>query len=220
MPPREDRSLSARANMEPGRPAGHPSPAVSGGRPRILPTAFFASLFLAILGYLTRQALVSPDIQFLAPASEGYWIVHPDPLPGYREAIFVHRFTLPAAVEHYRVRIAAMREYTLTIDGHAQPKKTTTSNWKVPVEHDLGPLVAGSNELRIHVTTPEPPPALLVEGPEPVRSDERWTVILPPESAGEVPVAIAYRGEGFLSPKPNAFRQSPSAFTFPSGSMS
>ncbi len=171
--------------------------------------AFVATFFLALVAYLVQHALLSPDVQFLAPASDGQWIVHPDAPPGYREAVFVRRFALPAPVAHYVVRVAAMRECRMTVNGRSIPV-TGTRDWKRAVPYDIGPLLrAGANEIRVHVSTPDPPPALLVEGPEPVRSDARWTVRLPPDSPSERDAAVAYRDEAFLGDRPNALRASP-----------
>ena len=83
-------------------------------------------LLLAIPAFLAYRALVSPDVQFLAPAAGGYWIVHPDLLDDYwGEAIFLRRFTLPEGAAHYPVRIAAMRRCELTVNGRSLPTATS-----------------------------------------------------------------------------------------------
>lgn len=177
-------------------------------RKRLAPV-FFLILVLAIFADLGYQAFVSPAVQFLPPAARGHWIVHPNPLPGYGEAIFSHHFSLPSATDRYPVRIAAMREHAITVNGQVLPK-VSARNWKFTVPYDLGPaLRAGPNEIHIRVSTPEAPPALLVEGPRRIRSDDRWTVVLPPESPSERQAAVAHQGEDFLAARPNSLRASP-----------
>lgn len=165
---------------------------------------------LAILAYLGNQAFLSPDVQFLAPAMRGVWIVHPNlPLPGYPEAVFVRRFTLPAVTDSYPVRITAMRESDVTVNGERLPP-VVGPNWKRAAAYDLGPaLHPGPNEVRIHVTNRASPPALLVEGPQEICSDERWTAVLSPDDDREASAAVAFRDEKFLEFQPNVWRASP-----------
>jgi hypothetical protein len=179
------------------------------GNAKRLPAIVVVLLGAAIVAVLIYQAWLSPDVQFLPPAGEGSWIVDPGTFTGYREAIFIRRFDLPAAPAHYPVRIAAMREGRIDVNGQSVPSRNG-KDWKRPVAYDLGPMLhAGPNEIRIRVATPDPPPALLVQGPEPIRSDERWTILMPPDSPSERAVGVAYRDEIFLSDRPNVFRASP-----------
>ncbi len=183
-------------------------------QPARFPAVAFGCLSLAILGFLGYRALVAPDVQFLAAASGAPWMVHPNPVPGYREAVFTRAFELPIATVSYPVRITAMRECEVTVNGHALPK-VVEENWKRAVDYDLGPLLTqGHNEIRILVTTPQAPPALRVEGPEAVRSDQGWRVRLPPDSDTERDAVIADGGEDYLANTPNSLRSSPHFVAF------
>src|SRR4029077_17619635 len=103
----------------------------------------------------------------------------------------------------------AMRQYQLTVNGKARPR-VPPENWKTPQTDDLGSLlVAGQNEIRIDVSNPESPPALLVEGPGEVASDRRWTVRTPEDPGDGVAAAVAGRDEAFFADRPNALRTSP-----------
>ncbi len=171
--------------------------------------ACFCLLVAAVIGNFFYRALAAPDVQFLAPSVRGNWIVPPDPLPGYTRATFTNRFELADAAGPCPVEIRAMRIAEVTVNGQVLAK-ANAANWKDAVHYDLGPaLRKGANEIRIAVTNPESPPALLVEGPENIRTSEHWVVDQAPENAKEREAAIADHGEDFLRPKPNALRTSP-----------
>ena len=167
---------------------------------------FFVLLLVASFAYLAYEALVSPDVPFLPPASQGQWIVPLGPV-FHREAVFNRRFDLPAVPDRYPIRIRAMRESEITVNGRSLPG-TRSGGWKRPTAYDLAStLRAGRNEIRIRVSVPAPPPALLVEGPALVRSDARWTVEIP--GAGERQAAVAYEDDRRVSDRSNPFRVSP-----------
>lgn len=169
---------------------------------------FFVFLLVALPAYLAHQALVSPDVPFLPPAIHGEWIVPLGPV-FQREAVFYRRFDLPAVPDRYPIRIRAMRASEITVDGAALPG-TRSGDWKRPAAYDLASaLRAGRNEIRIRVSVPAPPPALLVEGPALVRSDARWTVEIPGAGTGERQAAVAYEDDRRVSDRPNPFRVSP-----------
>jgi len=168
----------------------------------------FVGCVLGIAGRLGYQTVVRPDVQFLWPAARGQWIVHPNPPPGEREALFVHRFGVASRPDHYAVRVRAMRECEITLNGTAVAK-VSPANWKSAVDYDLGSaLQDGQNEIRIRVFNLESPPALLVEGEAGIRSDERWRVVMPVADGTEVTAAVADRDERFLDAKPNVMRAS------------
>lgn len=159
---------------------------------------------LAIVGFMVRQALYSPDVAFLSPARDGQWIVAPAPPPGEPKAVFVRRLDAGLARDVRPViRVAAMREYRISVNGRTVPV-TNGKDWKVLETHDLSPfLTAGSNEIRIDVVNPVSPPALLVTGPPELRSGERWLVVTPPSRGVEVGAAVADRDETSLRPTRN-----------------
>ena len=169
----------------------------------------FVLLVAAIAGQVAMRMLVSPDVQFLVPRSGGAWIVHPDPLPGYQRATFTNRVELSEVPRPCPVAIVAMRTGDVTVNG--QPlAKAAAANWKEAVEYDFAPLLReGANEIRIAITNSESPPAVLVAGPEKIRSGVHWVVDQAPENAAEVPAAIAHHGEVFVQSKPNLLGTSP-----------
>ena len=174
---------------------------------RILLSLAFPFAILAYLGYL---ALIDPEVQFLSPARRGAWIVDTHQrVPGYPDAEFIRRFDLPAAPTTYPVRITVMREGDITVNG--QPlAHVAAPQWKVAIPYDLGPaLRGGPNEVRIRVHNRVAPPALLVEGPTEIRTDEQWMVATSNEKHGEARATVAFRDEKFLAPQPNALRASP-----------
>ena len=167
-----------------------------------------AALLAALALALVWQAGVSPDVAFLWPAWQGAWIVHPYPAvkfqgsPTCPATVFALQFVPAAQPAHCRVRIAALGDFTATLNGRPLPKPQT-QNWKRGTDYDLAAdLRAGeTNELRVVVDPQQAPPALLVAGPAAVRSDNRWTVAVAPQFVAG-PVALAGTGEGYLRSDP------------------
>ncbi len=168
--------------------------------------AYFALVFGVAAGVLAYEALSLPSVQYLARSAQGEWLVHPETPTGQLDATFALQVDLPSPPPSLPVRITAMREYQLRVNGTERPL-VKPENWKVPVSEDLGPLLkSGPNEIRIYVANWTRPPALLVEGPPEVRTDSRWTVALPEKP--EVGAVVAHRDESFLRDKPNRLRSS------------
>lgn len=77
---------------------------------------------------------------------------------------------------------------------------TSLSSWKKGFRTNLAPYLRleGKNEIQIRVYGEEGPPALLVEGPKEVRSDNRWKIALGPEFSEFSDVAVALNSETYM----------------------
>ncbi|MFN2376134.1 MAG: hypothetical protein ABR538_06335 [Candidatus Binatia bacterium] len=182
-------------------------------RPQFHPLSlfYFTGLGLALAGLLGYHAFVSPAAQFLGPAADGRWIVHPDLPTGEPKADFSLTFELAAPPPVFPVKVTALRSFELEVNGRPLAK-VAPDNWKTAFSYDLAPdLRIGANEVRVHVYNRASPPALLVEGPEAVRSDQRWVVDLPSDAGKRAAAAVADHGERYLAPKPNLLAASPRA---------
>lgn len=174
---------------------------------RILVAALLLGAIAAPLAY---RAFGSPAAQFLRPSRQGSWIVHPElPIPGYQHVEFLRRFALSELPVAYPVHFTAMRELEIAVNQQTLPR-IAHQNWKRSTTLDLaGHLRHGENEIRVKVRNWWSPPALLVEGPEAIRSDPTWTVAAPPDDPAERAAALVFRDERFLQPRPNELRSSP-----------
>jgi 4-amino-4-deoxy-L-arabinose transferase-like glycosyltransferase len=172
-------------------------------------------LALAGLAYLAYQAFLSPEIEFLRPSSKAHWVVHPNPpfildfLPRIYDAVFTRQFLLDKVPASMKVRISAKGTMIVRINGHSF-ETVSSRSWKKRRTYDLAPFVyAGRmNSLRIEVDGLNGPPALLVGGPEAVRTDNRWTVALGPDFNDPQAAVLALRGESYLEQRLNPLRAS------------
>lgn len=187
-------------------------------------------LVCVVLGgiYLGYQACVNSRIEFLRPSLRGTWIVHPNPpikpvnmttpfvsydVPTCPNATFAHQFTLPSRPAAFPVHVTAMRAFHVSINGQSLGSYGPHS-WKRGHSLDLSPfLVNGINQIEITIDGDENPPALLLEGPQIIRSDRRWTVTLVSDPATITSAARALRDESYFRARPSALRQS-SLFPF------
>ena len=186
-----------------------------GGR-RLLPWIWACSFVLACVTYVGYHALHDPKIEFLRSAWAGEWIVHPHPdiwvvdTPTCRDVRFVHTVELASVPESCPIEITALRGFELEVNGRSFDVAVSES-WKQAVEVDLAPcLQVGENRVAILVHAPEGPPALLVEGPESIRSGPGWRVAdeSGPRQGIEVDAVPALRGETVLQGKANPLRRS------------
>ena len=109
-----------------------------------------AALLAALALALVWQAGVSPDVAFLWPAWQGAWIVHPYPAvkfqgsPTCPATVFALQFVPAAQPAHCRVRIAALGDFTATLNGRPLPKPQT-QNWKRGTDYDLAADLRAGN---------------------------------------------------------------------------
>ena len=171
-------------------------------------------LAACLLVYLGYQALVSPSIEFLRPSLGGKWIVHPNPPIVFREqpacanATFHYEFVLERMPEAANVRITTRELIAIRLNG-SDLSVHNRQHWKLGATYALLPhLRVGANRLEIQVSGQHAPPALLVEGPDPLCTDLGWKVSLGPDAAKSVSVVLALRGESQLVGKLNPLRTS------------
>ena len=175
----------------------------------------FAASFICLpLVYLSYQAFVSSQIEFLRPSLRGKWITHPNPPIDFQQsstcpdAIFYRDFQLDKPPEKEEIRVTAMRGFWIQVN-----KKTISfdspGSWKSSILINLVPyLKSGQNTIRIQVSGPKNPPALLVEGNKLLRSGKNWKVALNPDLSDLSTASIALQDEHYLNNKPNPIRQS------------
>ena len=137
----------------------------------------FAASFICLpLVYLSYQAFVSSQIEFLRPSLRGKWITHPNPPIDFQQSstcpdvIFYRDFQLDKPPKKEEIRVTAMRGFWIQVN-----KKTISfdspGSWKSSILINLVPyLKSGQNTIRIQVGGPKNPPALLVEGNKLLRS--------------------------------------------------
>ncbi len=164
--------------------------------------------------YLSYQAFVSPQIEFLRPALRGKWITHPNPPIDFQQSstcpnvIFYRDFQLDEIPEKEKIRVTAMRSFWIRVNNEPIPFDPPNS-WKSSIHINLVPyLQSGQNTIRIQVGGPKNPPALLVEGRRLLRSGENWQVALKPDLSDLSAASIALQDEHYLNSNPNPIRQS------------
>lgn len=164
--------------------------------------------------YLSYQAFVSPQIEFLRPALRGKWITHPNPPIDFQQSstcpnvIFYRDFQLDETPEKEKIRVTAMRSFWIRVNNEPIPFDPPNS-WKSSIHINLVPyLQSGQNTIRIQVGGPKNPPALLVEGRRLLRSGENWQVALKPDLSDLSAASIALQDEHYLNSNPNPIRQS------------
>lgn len=164
--------------------------------------------------YLSYQAFVSPQIEFLRPALRGKWITHPNPPIDFQQSstcpnvIFYRDFQLDEIPEKEKIRVTAMRSFWIRVNNEPIPFDPPNS-WKSSIHINLVPyLHSGQNTIRIQVGGPKNPPALLVEGRRLLRSGENWQVALKPDLSDLSAASIALQDEHYLNSNPNPIRQS------------
>jgi len=175
----------------------------------------FAIGFICLpLVYLSYQAFVSPQIEFLRPALRGKWITHPNPPIDFQQSstcpnvIFYRDFQLDEIPEKEKIRVTAMRSFWIRVNNEPIPFDPPNS-WKSSIHINLVPyLQSGQNTIRIQVGGPKNPPALLVEGRRLLRSGENWQVALKPDLSDLSAASIALQDEHYLNSNPNPIRQS------------
>jgi len=175
----------------------------------------FAIGFICLpLVYLSYQAFVSPQIEFLRPALRGKWITHPNPPIDFQQSstcpnvIFYRDFQLDEIPEKEKIRVTAMRSFWIRVNNEPIPFDPPNS-WKSSIHINLVPyLHSGQNTIRIQVGGPKNPPALLVEGRRLLRSGENWQVALKPDLSDLSAASIALQDEHYLNSNPNPIRQS------------
>jgi len=134
-------------------------------------TKFWNYLIIALLcllpfAFLFYQTWYSPKIEFLVPSLRGNWILHSaDKISGAVE--FRRRFQLEDAPSKCRIKVRAMLQFSIAVNGQAVEKDSQRGqhNWKFPRTYDIAStLQKGDNAIVIRVSNPEGPPALLVQG--------------------------------------------------------
>jgi len=148
-------------------------------------TLVVAAAALAIIVWY--QCVLNPDIPFLPARRPAAWIVYPTawslnarPVADYR-VYFGAGFDLPAAPQFARIRLRALRRYTLRVNGveiGGSPAKETTS-WKRAREHEIAAaLKPGRNDIEVEVLRKTGPPALwlvMKSDYSTITTDARWT---------------------------------------------
>lgn len=164
--------------------------------------------------YLLYQAFTSPEIEFLRPALRGKWITHPNPPINFQQSptcpdvIFYRDFQLETLSEKEKIRITAMRGFSIKINNKIIPFDLPSS-WKHSTQINLAPhFKTGQNTIQIQVSGPQNPPALLIEGSRLLRSGDNWKVALKPDLSDLSTASIALQDEHYLNSKPNPIRQS------------
>ena len=151
--------------------------------PRLHRVLVVLGLFVLPLLYLTKQALIDPEIPFLPPSIRAGWALHSDQdIKNPRDAEFTRDFTLASLPERMELRCRAFKTMRLTLNGRELSPCRPGSSWKKPSTFDLAPhLRTGENHLCIRVGNDGAIPALLVEAPWFLRTRDAWRVALEPE---------------------------------------
>ncbi|HVP29754.1 MAG TPA: hypothetical protein VMW35_11400 [Myxococcota bacterium] len=162
-----------------------------------------AALFLLAVGLLVARALRSPEVPLLPtgdaawiyaaipPQTSSRWIDPEHPAP---HAFFERRFTTGAPRGPVTLRMRALRDVVLRVNGHEVPlRERDPRRWKEASVVDLAPLlVVGENALRVEVRNPDGIALLQlrVDGLDsPLSTDDGWLAGLEGEPLG--PPAIA-----------------------------
>jgi hypothetical protein len=162
------------------------------------------------------RVLLLPDTSLLPPGTGNAWIAPPAPLSTYtfregQQAVF--RKTLPSVQGSAEVRVAALREFRLFVNGALVHASGAEGNWKVPTSLDLGAfLQAARNEVVIQVHNPDGPPLLYVSSGAPVAAlDTRGA------ERAEAPWRVSRDGRTFVDAvQANDRRPIAEAFVLPS----
>ena len=170
------------------------------------------------------QAFFSPAIEFLRPSATAEWIVLPVPVAEgfyaseYKSpnAFFFREFRTENGSETSSLRITSLGEFTVILNDE-ELKLSPHSNWKTSTDVPIGPLLNDdTNRLRIVVSNPTGPPALLVEAsddlPRELNTSGSWRVGLTRRRGTAVPAAIATEGEIFLTDRPSPSPTAPYYF--------
>ncbi len=152
------------------------------------------------LAYLSKLAFLDPEVEVLTPCVLADWALHPDQsiLSSRRgevshDVVFVRHFSA-AARGPLCLSVQAFRTMRLYLNGQEILNDSGEMKWKWPLEVDLTPfLQTGENELRIHVHNPSAVPALLVRGPENLRTPTDWKAATAPTFDELVPVVSPTR---------------------------
>ena len=154
--------------------------------------------------YLLYQAFTSPEIEFLRPALRGKWITHPNPPINFQQSptcpdvIFYRDFQLETLSEKEKIRITAMRGFSIKINNKIIPFDLPSS-WKHNTQINLAPhFKTGQNTIQIQVSGPQNPPALLIEGSRLLRSGDNWKVALKPDLSDLSTASIALQDEHYF----------------------
>ncbi len=145
-----------------------------------------ALLAIAIAGGIAHDVLESPDVPFLA-AGDAPWIVAQTPLQTHGMEIdrahppvsfFERRFSGDGRGERVTLRVRALREVALFLNGQPLPIESNPERWKRGAVLDVtSRITPGENLLVARVTNPTGNPALQlrVDGlAQPLVSDTSW----------------------------------------------
>ena len=180
----------------------------------------FAAGFICPPSVYLYQAFISPQIEFSRPTLRGKWITHLNSPIDFQQsstcpdAIFCRDFQQEKALEKEKIRIAAMRGFSIKINNKTVPFDSPSS-WKSSPNTNLTPhLKSGQNTIRVQVSGPKNPPVLLIEGSKLLRSGDNWKVALKPDLSDLSTASTTFQDERYLNGKPNPIRQSTCFFFY------
>lgn len=169
------------------------------------------TLFIIPLAYFIKGALVDPEIRFLVPSWKAGWalcpqqeIVRSGNHPFFEDVAFANDFLLEDLPRTLTLRIRAFKEMEVLLNGKKLIPVRNVSNWKKRTVFNLAPFVQlGRNHLQVRVKNSTATPALLVESPDFLKTQGRWTAATGPPFTSFLPVARP----GDHSPRPGPLQK-------------
>jgi Flp pilus assembly protein TadD len=161
------------------------TPNVSSSLLRRLALALVLCSALGGLGWLWLRCERRPDIYFLPRRAPAEWIIYPAAPKGTVHprlevsTVFRRSFTLERTPTKAALSIAALRQYTLAINGKPAPVPVRRGHdWKQPDLFEVAQeLHAGENVVAVTVSSSNGPPVLCLSldtGNWQLNSDESW----------------------------------------------